>query len=185
MRVGFPVIFIRNGAEFAGIVATSSPRKDQVPIEDLNTPLTQEQRFNELRCSIAFYDLEVNGWKRADNVPYLSIDQEIPSEGDYYSEVGAPDAHERVVLREAQAKHAAQMEEGRKAFLALPPEEQARIRAANEAASEMTRDRRAPTPITGHAERQGLIQGAELAAEELRSPDPVEDDAPSVAGAGR
>lgn len=170
MRIGFPVIFIRNGVEYAGLVVSSSPRKDQIPAEpDPARPeLTREQRFNELRCSIAFWDSSPSqfgeggarlGWRQADNVCYLPIDEIIPLEGDFYSEVGAPDPGERFELKAAQAKHAAIMEEGRRAFEALPEEEKARLRAQNQARVELG----------------GRNPPGEIAPPEIRSPDPLDE----------
>lgn len=180
MRIGFPVIFMRNGVEYAGIVASSSPRRDQVPLEDLNSPLTREQRFNELRCAIAFWDTEVRGWRQADNVPYLAIDVPLPAEGDFYSEVGAPDPGERLELKDAQAKHAAQMEEGRRAFEALPEEEKARLRAENQARID----------VQSVNQRGGITAGfvndtreSGLAAPDVRSPDPVDEDEAALTSA--
>lgn len=93
MRVGYPVIFIRNGREFAGIVATSSPKDEQPPVD--GSERTQAQALGELRCSIAFWDVEIRGWRQADDVPYLGIHLPVPAEGDFYSEAGAPDPQER------------------------------------------------------------------------------------------
>lgn len=105
MRVGFPVIFMRNGVEYAGVTVTSSAKQEQVPIG--GDQLTRDQLFGELRCSIAYYDNTVRGWRQADNVPYLSIELPIPAEGDYYSEVGAPDPEERKAAAAAYAEQLA------------------------------------------------------------------------------
>lgn len=102
MRVGFPVIFMRNGVEHAGLTVTSSAKQEQVPIG--GDQITRDQLFGELRCSIAYWDCEVRGWRQADNVPYLSIELEVPAEGEYYSEVGAPDPQERAAAAAAYAE---------------------------------------------------------------------------------
>jgi hypothetical protein len=149
MRVGFPVIFIRNGVEHAGVTVTSSPKQEQIP-HDPNQPLTSEQRFGELRCSIAFWDCEIRGWRQADNVPYLSIELEVPAEGDFYSEVGAPDPAER---KAAAAEYAAQLAKA-------TPEPIAAAEA------------RSPDPVGFYAKSDGALDvelpstSAELAVEE-------------------
>lgn len=142
MRVGFPVIFIRNGKEYAGVTVTSSPKLEQVPTQT-DRPLTRQQLFGELRCSIAFWDTEIRGWRQADDVPYLSIELAVPAEGDFYSEVGAPDPQERAA-------------------------------AAADAAERLARAR-AETPVT--------VEGA-LAAPEIRSPDPVDEEPRMISEGG-
>lgn len=107
MRVGFPVIFIRDGVEHAGITVTSSAKQEQVPIG--GDAISRDQLFGELRCSVAFWDCEVRGWRQADNVPYLSIELEIPPSGDFYSEVGAPDPEERKAATAAYAEQVAKL----------------------------------------------------------------------------
>lgn len=94
MKVSYPVVFCRNAIEYAGLVCKSSPRDEQPPT-DPTAELTHRQRLGELRCNIAYFDPTIAGWRIAENVRYISLDELVPPIGDVYYETGAPDPLER------------------------------------------------------------------------------------------
>lgn len=84
MRVGYPIVFVRDRVEHAAVVCKQAPERGPggEPLKDLVVDL-------------AFYNPVTHTWSTVCDVSFLSADLKVPAVGDYFYETGAPDPAER------------------------------------------------------------------------------------------